>query len=87
MNTNDSYEDDSKYILIDRSDPSLMWNCAVSIIIFAILLFFIFMNWKPQCSNNAIFENIAGIVDGKTIDTSFSNSGIDSGSSVARTIG
>lgn len=70
MNKNDTYNDESKYILIDRSDPGLMWNCAVSIIVFAILLFFIFMNWKPRCSGTTTFEEILGKVsDNSVIDS------------------
>ena len=34
---------DYKYILVDRSDPLLMWNCAVSIIVFILLLFYCFI--------------------------------------------
>jgi hypothetical protein len=70
MNKNDTCNDESKYILIDRTDPGLMWNCAVSIIVFAILLFFIFMNWKPKCPGTTSFEEIMGRVsDNSVIDS------------------
>ena len=71
MNKNETCNDESKYILIDRADPGLMWNCAVSIIVFAILLFFIFMNWKPKCPGTTVFEEIAGTVNDKSIIDSF----------------
>lgn len=71
MNKDATCNDDSKYILIDRSDPGLMWNCAVSIIVFTILLFFLFMNWKPKCPGTTIFEEITGLVDGDSIRSSF----------------
>jgi len=64
---------DYKYILIDRSDPELMWNCAVSIIVFVILLFFLYMNWKPKCSGSIAFEEMSGLVDGGSIRNSLSN--------------
>ena len=74
MNKYDIDNDDSKYILIDRSDPNLMWNCAVSIIVFAILLFFLFMNWKPKCFNDAMVDNIIATIDGDSVVNSFGSS-------------
>ena len=75
MNKDDNFNDESKYILIDRSDPTLMWNCAVSIIVFAILLLFLFMNWKPRCPGNTIYEDILGTVDGESIRSSMGGMG------------
>ena len=75
MNKENVENKDYKYILIDRSDPELMWNCAVSIIVFVILLFFMYMNWKPLCSTKG-FDNISGFVDSGSIVnsmTDFSN--------------
>lgn len=56
------------YILIDNTDPMLMWNCAVSIIVFLLLLFFIYMNWRPICAN--VFENMPLRIDEGTIGLS-----------------
>lgn len=66
---------DYKYILIDRSDPELMWNCAVSIIVFVILLFFLYMNWKPKCPGNIMFDDMSGLVDSGSIQQSLSSFG------------
>ena len=73
MNKDNIENKDYKYILIDRSDPELMWNCAVSIIVFAILLFFLYMNWKPKCPGNIIFEEMGGMINGDSIHTSLSS--------------
>jgi uncharacterized integral membrane protein len=70
----DDCNNNYKYILIDRSDPNLMWNCAVSIIVFIILLFFIFMNWKPLCAENTIFHQMSSIVDPESIYSSLTDS-------------
>jgi hypothetical protein len=71
-NTNDK---EYKYILVDRTDPELMWNCAVSIIVFIILMFFLFMNWKPKCQNSTIFEDMLPSVDADSIQNSFGRMG------------
>jgi hypothetical protein len=60
-----------KYIIIDHSDPNLMWNCALSIIVFIILLMFLIRNWKPKCSGS-VFEELSGLVDSDTIRSSLS---------------
>jgi hypothetical protein len=60
---NNTNSKDYKYILIDYSDTSLMWNCAVSILFFLILLFYIFMNWRPKCSNTTKFEDMTRTFD------------------------
>lgn len=73
MSKDDIKSKDYKYILIDRSDPELMWNCAVSIIVFVILLFFLYMNWKPKCPGGVMFEEMSGLVDGGSIRNSLSN--------------
>lgn len=62
--------EDYKYILVDRSDPLLMWNCAVSIIAFLLLLYFIFTNWKPKCSKVGLFEDMSRSIDLRTIEES-----------------
>lgn len=72
MNKDECNNNDYKYILIDRSDPNLMWNCAVSIIVFVILLFFFFMNWKPQCATTTTFKEMSSLVDGASIQDSLS---------------
>jgi hypothetical protein len=61
---------DYKYILVDRTDPLLMWNSAVSIIVFILLLFFIFTNWKPKCSKVGLFEDMTRSFDLRTIEES-----------------
>jgi hypothetical protein len=78
MNNDDTYNDESKYILVDRSDPGLMWNCAVSIIVFTILLFFIFMNWKPKCSGATSFDEIMGTVNETSVVNSVGGMGFSS---------
>lgn len=60
-NINNSQE--YKYILIDRSDPSLMWNCALSIIVFVFLIYFIFTNWTPKCSKMKSFDDLPRVFD------------------------
>lgn len=65
----DTKNKDYKYILIDNSDPLLMWNCAVSILVFLLLLLFIFMNWKPKCSNTN-YEDMTQIFDVGSIEQS-----------------
>jgi hypothetical protein len=67
MSKDDIENKDYKYILIDRSDPELMWNCAVSIIVFIILLFFLYMNWKPLCSTASSFDKMSGLIDANSI--------------------
>ena len=89
MNKDNIENKDYKYILIDRSDPELMWNCAVSIIVFIILLFFLYINWKPKCRGNNAFEEMSGLVDAGSIRnglTSFSNMTDMSDMSVTREI-
>jgi hypothetical protein len=76
MNKDNNENKDYKYILIDRSDPELMWNCAVSIIIFVILLFFVYMNWKPKCPGNIMFEQMSNLVDTNSIRDSFADTEI-----------
>ena len=61
---------DYKYIIVDRSDPNLMWNCAVSIVVFVILLFYIFINWKPKCSKTGLFEDMTRSFDLGTVEES-----------------
>jgi hypothetical protein len=56
-----------KYILIDQSDPVLMWNCAISIIVFMLLLFFVYMDWKPLCPNDTFTSSRSISVDSSTI--------------------
>jgi hypothetical protein len=73
MNKEDIKSKDYKYILIDRSDPELMWNCAVSIIVFVILFFFLYMNWKPKCKGDTVFDEIAATVDASSIADSLTN--------------
>lgn len=73
MNKDNIENKDYKYILIDRSDPELMWNCAVSIIVFVILLFFLYMNWKPKCPGNVMFEEMTGMINSDSIHTSLSS--------------
>lgn len=65
---------DYKYILIDYSDSSLMWNCAVSILFFLILFFYIFMNWRPKCSNTSKFEDMPRMFDLGSIGPSMGDS-------------
>ncbi len=62
--------EDYKYILVDRSDPLLMWNSAVSLIAFILLLYVIFSNWKPKCSKVGIFEDMTRSIDLGTIEES-----------------
>jgi hypothetical protein len=40
-----------KCILVEPTDPMLMWNCAVIIAVFIIFIIVIYLNWKPICSN------------------------------------
>ncbi len=72
MNNNLKIEDSNnyKYILIDYNDPTLMWNCAVSILVFLILFFFIFMNWKPVCSFSGGFDLMSSNFDLSSIQQS-----------------
>ena len=65
---------DYKYILIDNSDPTLMWNCAVSILVFLVLIFYIFMNLRPKCSNTSKFEDMSRTFDLGTIEQSLGDS-------------
>ena len=60
MNNNLKSEnyDNYNYILIDYNDPTLMWNFAVSVVVFLVLLFFILMNWQPRCTNTKIFDEM-----------------------------
>lgn len=76
MNKDISNKDneETRYILIDRSDPNLMWNCALSIIVFIILIFFLYMNWKPRCSTNSNFDELSGLIDASSIQQSLSSS-------------
>lgn len=74
MNKDNILKPEHKYILIDHSDPNLMWNCALSIIVFIILLMFIIRNWKPTCSGS-VFEELSGLVDTNTIQSSLSGFG------------
>jgi hypothetical protein len=64
-NINNSQE--YKYILIDRSDPSLMWNCALSIIVFVFLLYFIFINWTPKCNKTEFLDNLPRMFDTESL--------------------
>jgi hypothetical protein len=73
MNKEDIKSKDYKYILIDRSDPELMWNCAVSIIVFVILFFFLYMNWKPKCKGDTAFDEFVATVDASSIADSLTN--------------
>jgi hypothetical protein len=86
MNNNLKSEDSDnyKYILIDYTDQNLMWNSAVSIIVFLILFFFIFMNWRPRCANTSIFEDMSGNFDLGSIQQSLG--GFDDSSYLKRTI-
>lgn len=66
MNENNSKDlNEYKYILIDNSDPNLMWNCALSIVVFIILFFYVYMNWKPLCSNK--FENMTNSINTSSV--------------------
>lgn len=70
MNKDNTDNKDYKYILVDRSDPELMWNCAVSIIVFGLLIFFFFMNWKSKCPTTSTFENMLPSIDDESIVSS-----------------
>lgn len=81
MSNNIKSEDSNnyKYIFIDYTDPTLMWNSAVSILVFLILFFFIFMNWRPKCSITGGFEDMRGNFDLGSIQQSlggFEDTGI-----------
>lgn len=66
MNINNNSQE-YKYILIDRSDPNLMWNCALSIIVFIFLIYFIFINWVPKCSKLDILDTLPRTFDTESL--------------------
>lgn len=66
----DSNKEEKNYILIDRNDPELMWNIALSLIVLFLFIFFIFMNWKPKCGSTQLYEDIGGLINGPSIKLS-----------------
>jgi len=65
---------DINYITIDRSDPELMWNCAVIVCVIIILLIFWYINYYPLPNNTIQFENITSSVNPSSILTSLNKS-------------
>jgi hypothetical protein len=73
----ESNNEEKNYIIIDRNDPELMWNIALSIIVLFIFILFIFINWKPKCGSTQLYEDLGGLINGSSIQSSLQSLGSD----------